>query len=79
MAKTGDVRYDEEGNNKTYEDDDVSDYWLKHYCNGPTCDLCDNTGVIKIVVHRRPGKYFCICPNGQAARWHVKDVNKIRR
>lgn len=73
MAKTGEVRYDEEGNDKTYEDDDVSDYWMKHYVTAQAmCSLCDCSGVIDVTVHRHPGRYFCICPNGQAMRWHLK-------
>jgi hypothetical protein len=70
MAKPGDVRFDEEGNNKTYEDDDVTNYWLKHYVGGRGCALCDNSGILEV----ESGRYFCICPNGQAMRWHIKIV-----
>ena len=70
MAKPGDVRFDEEGNNHVWEDDDVTTYWLKHYTKNPLCDLCENKGIIEV----RSGRYFCICPNGQAMRYHLKKV-----
>jgi len=74
MSKPGEERYDEEGNNKTWEDDDVTEYWLKHYSSTGTCDLCDNTGVIYPRYHTQTKGYFCFCPNGQAMRWHLKTV-----
>ncbi len=71
---SGVVRHDEEGNDKTYEDEHVSEYWVKHYI-GPNglCALCDNSGKIKT---EKSGYHFCICPNGQVMRW-VSAGNKL--
>lgn len=65
-------RTDEEGNNKIYEHEVVTDYWLKNYV-GPDslCVLCKNSGRIKL----EGQTVFCICPNGQAIRWYSNPAN----
>jgi hypothetical protein len=79
MSKPGEERFDEEGNNKIWEDDDVTSYWLKHYVGDDgNCALCGNHGRVELgsADYTADGKViekpFCICPNGQAMRWHLK-------
>lgn len=55
---------DAEGNNKQYETAAITAYWLEHYATASGCKLCNNSG-------RAIGD-FCICPNGQAMRYHSK-------
>lgn len=82
MAKPGEVRYDDEGNDKTWEDDDVTAYWLEHYVGSDTlCILCKNRGRVDLAYtgYTVKGdlieKPFCICPNGQVLRWHKNRGN----
>jgi hypothetical protein len=55
----------------------ITDYWLKYYTvdSSTLCQLCANTGVLFINTFSPAGvlvrgKQFCICPNGQAMRFH---------
>lgn len=66
----GVAREDDEGNDKTYEHEMVTKYWLDHYCT-EHCTLCGNSGIIDTRAVTTPaGISVCICPNGQAMRWH---------
>ncbi len=55
----------------------VTDYWLEFYINNGHCSLCGNHGYIDTTGVRTPAglevgrKNFCICPNGQAMRYHT--------
>lgn len=64
---------DAEGNDKTYENEAVTLYWLEHYTGAPLCELCDNSGMIRKVTEIHPRTVFsaswCICPNGQKMRY----------
>lgn len=54
--------------------DPITDYWIKHYAPKAHCGLCGNSGVIDSTGVRTPagfdfgGRFWCICPNGQAWR-----------
>ena len=56
----------------------VEEYWMKYYVNDGLCSLCGNTGIIDTTGVCTPAgvevgrKNFCICPNGQARRWHAE-------
>lgn len=70
-------RYDDEGNDKIYEHEAVTQYWLKHYAPlGVLCVLCGNSGIVDTTSSARNAlgqpagaKTCCICPNGQLMRW----------
>lgn len=65
MAKR--IRTDEEGNDITYRNEAVTDYWLEHYSKSGVCDLCGNHGVFDSAITGR--KNWCFCPNGQKLRY----------
>ena len=51
------------------ESDIISDFWVRNYLTDkdglPHCVLCDdNSGIIE----NSNGKFFCVCPNGQAMK-----------
>lgn len=70
MTVTGVVCTEDEGNDKTYEHEAVTAYWLEHYCTVLRCDLCGNKGVL---IRTDGTATYCICPNGQTMRrWEVK-------
>lgn len=54
----------------------LADFWHDHYVVGGLCGLCANHGVIdttdKLTAPNgqpaKGGRFFCICPNGQAMK-----------
>lgn len=57
------------------ENEAITDYYFKHYA-GRHCSLCGNSGIIDTTGVKTPRgipvgkKNYCICPNGQALRFH---------
>lgn len=62
--------YDEEGNDVTYLREAITNYWHEHYVVGGMCGLCANRGVLAGLNLRT----YCICPNGQAMRYHKVQI-----
>ncbi len=55
--------------------DSVAKFWMEYYVKDGQCDLCANSGWLKIVRDVSPrvsaptmSHHFCICPNGIAHR-----------
>ena len=61
----------------------ITEYWAEHYIKDNHCGLCGNCGVIDTTgtttaaAYEVGGRYFCICPNGQAMREGKANIERV--